>query len=425
MNELKHLKHLSEAKSANGINFLNPAVSPGTHCPMRMASVIVEEIKGLSSLLVGMPECTTHSRLFSPNPEGTQGELHWLYVLDAHEVVFGCREGLVEALHTMDNAGAKAILIIGTCVPELIGEDLEGMIYEIQPQIKAQLTFVMLGQFKNVSYPTGSWKTLLAMGALMAEKTTDPKRINVLGRSPVEEHIEMPSLLPAITDRGFSLSYLAPGANLDDFANGRKALLNLVVSPYAQPLAERMKAEFGIPYLELHNRYSVADIDAIYEELAKYLSVSWQNTFNEERQEVLALETRAKQVLNGLRFILALRIDLPLPLSVYLGQLGMNPMLLHLEEYYPEDKKHAAALMAMGYDPLICRMVNDEFDLETVEALSPDCYFGYLPDWERKIPCIPDVFDFYGTVGYRRTHHLLMRILAVIDNDELLEKGDR
>ena len=65
---------------------------------MRMASVIIENIEGLSSLLVGMPECTTHSRLFSPYPEGEKGELHWLYALDSREVVFGCRDGVMEAL---------------------------------------------------------------------------------------------------------------------------------------------------------------------------------------------------------------------------------------------------------------------------------------------------------------------------------------
>lgn len=83
MNELNHLKRMSAVKSNSGIKFLTPAVSPGTHCPMRIASVNVENIEGLSSLLVGMPECATHSRLFNPNPQGRHGELHWLYVLDA------------------------------------------------------------------------------------------------------------------------------------------------------------------------------------------------------------------------------------------------------------------------------------------------------------------------------------------------------
>ena len=137
---------------------------------MRIASANVNDIKDLSSLLVGMEECTNHSRLLSAMPEGANGELHWLYVLNQNEVVFGCREGIIEALKEMDKEGVKAIMIIVTCVPELIGEDFVGIINEIQPELNTLVAVVMLGQFKNVSYPPGSWKMLEALGNLMISK---------------------------------------------------------------------------------------------------------------------------------------------------------------------------------------------------------------------------------------------------------------
>lgn len=380
---------------------------------MRIASVNAEKIRNLSSLLVGMQECTTHSRLFNPKPEGRHGELHWLYVLDAQEVVFGCRAGLMEALRKMDKAGAKAILMIVTCVPELIGEDIESVVREVQPELSARVTFVMLGQFKNISYPPGSWKTMESLGTLMDSKHTDASRINVLGRAPEEEHIPLPSLLPALAQRDLALRCLAPGSSLEDFQNAPDAALNLVLSPFMQPLAARMEREFGIPYIALHTCYNVESITEAYTTLAEQFGLAWGKAFEQERQEALALQQQAKQELQGLRYVFSSRIDLPLPLAVYLTSLGMEPLLLHLEEYYPEDKGYAKELAAMGHNPLICRMVNAQADLPVLEKLKPDLCFGYLAMPSKTIPCVPDLFDFYGQVGYVRTSRLLTRVLNV------------
>jgi nitrogenase molybdenum-cofactor synthesis protein NifE len=420
---LKHLKRLSAVKSNTGIKFLTPAVSPGNHCPMRIATVNVENIKDLSSLLVGMPECTTHSRLFSPKPEGRHGELHWLYVLDAQEVVFGCRDGLIAALRKMDKAGAKAILMIVTCVPELIGEDIQAILNEVQPELSAHVTFVMLGQFKNISYPPGSWKTMEALATLMDGKETDSNRVNVLGRAPEEEHIPLSTLLPALTRRGLALRCLAPGASLKDFQSAPDAALNLVVSPFMQPLAAKMEREFGVPYIALHTLYDVESIDRAYTALAERFAFSWDGVFEKERQDALALQNQAVERLKGLRYVFCPRIDIPLPLAVYLTGLGMEPLILHLEEYYPEDRDYAKELSAMGHNPWVCRMVNAEADLPVLEKLAPDLCFGYLPDPGKTIPCVPDLFDFYGQVGYARTSHLLKRILGVLDEMDTSEKG--
>ncbi len=366
-------------------------------------------------MLVGMPECTTYSRLFNPRPEGSQGELHWLYVLDAQEVVFGCRNGLMAALRTMDKAGAKAILLIVTCIPDLIGEDIQAMIREVQPELAAPITCVQLGQFKNISYPPGSWKTMEALGTLMTATATDVRRVNVLGRAPGEEHIPLPSLLPALASQGLKLRYLAPGASLEDFQSAPDAVLNLVVSPFMQPLAARMEREFGVPYIALHTLYAVESITKAYSALAEQFGLAWDETFARERQEALAWQNQAAARLKGLRYIFCPRIDIPLPLSVYLTGLGMEPLLLHLEEYYPEDRDYARELTARGHNPWVCRMVNAHADLPVLNKLAPDLCFGYLPVAGQTISCVPDLLDFYGQVGYSRTSRLLQRVLSVVN----------
>ncbi|WP_315167619.1 nitrogenase component 1 [Metaclostridioides mangenotii] len=424
MNDFKHLKLLSEVKSNKNIKFLTPAVFKGNHCPMRIASVISEDIEGLSSLLVGMQECTTYSRLFSPNPEGKNGELHWLYVLDSHEVVFGCRQGLIDSLIKMDKSGVKAILLIVTCVPELIGEDIEGIICEIQPKLNAKVTFVMLGQFKNVSYPPGSRKTMEVLGMLMDVKETDPIQINVLGRLPNEEEIPMPNILQELINKGLNLRFLAPGASLEYFQMASDAGLNIVVSPYMQPLAVKMKKKFGIPYIDLHNMYDVNSIHKAYEDIADQFGLNLHDVFEGERQQALNLQNQSVERFRGLKYIFLPRVDMTIPLAHYLTKLEMEPLLLHLEEYYPEDKTNAKDIISMGHNPLICRIVNPEADLPILEKLGADLYFGFSPNINKNnIAYVPEILDFYGQIGYSRTVSILKRILTILDEKNDLNNG--
>lgn len=424
-NILKHLKKLSKVKSNAGIKFLSDAVSPGNHCPMRIASVIANDVEGLSSLLIGMPECTTHSRLFSPHPEGKQGELHWLYVLDANEVVFGCHKGLVEALKEMDRAGAKHILMIATCIPELIGEDLEGVIHEVQPQIKAKLTHVMLGQFKNVSYPPGSWKTMESFYRFMEKQSSKSQWINVLGRGPEEDHQPMPSLLIKLEAAGIKIRYLAPKSKIQDFEAATDARLNIVVSPYMEPLAQRMALEYGIPYEDLHNIYETSAIEESYQRIFEGLAIKWDGWHQAEKEKALIQEEKIKSKWRHLTFVMGLRVDLPLALSYYLMQLGMEPLLIHLEEYYPQDSYMAQQIGDAGSDPYICRMVNEEVDLKIIEALAPDICFGYIGRKASLLNNIGDLYDFYGLVGYERTLGLLQHIEKHLDQFVFKEKGEQ
>ncbi len=429
MSGLNHLKKLSAIKSNAGVRFLTSAAFPGNHCPMHTALALSGKVKGLSTLVIGTSECTTYSRMVISKAEGKNGELHWMYVLDSHEVVFGCRDGIVDAIKKMDAAGAKAVLIIVTCVPELIGEDIEGIIYEIQQDVKACLTFVLMGHFKCNSYPSGSWKTLLAVGNLIRKRETSLNTVNVLGRSPEEEHMPMPALLSALKQRGFFLRPLAPGSSLEEFLHSSDAVVNIVISPYTQPLAVMMEQKFDIPYISLHNIYDVFEIDKACAEVEKKLGIDLGNDFEENRQHALLLQERAKKALSGLNFVLALiGSTMAVPFASYLAGFGMEPLLIHMEEVYPDDKIYAKELAAKGYNPPVCHMVNNNSDIPVVERLSPDIYFGHLQEKKLSFTHVHDINNLYGQIGYERTSCLLNNLLQVFDNrkqsgEEVFEDG--
>lgn len=131
------------------------AAFPGTYCPMHTAFAMGTKICGICTLVVGTNECGMYSRNIPATSSYTGEILHWSYVLDGNKVVFGCRKGLVQAILEMDKAGATVILLLSTCVPEAIGEDMETIAHEVAPQISAKLITVPLGNFKYLSYQLG------------------------------------------------------------------------------------------------------------------------------------------------------------------------------------------------------------------------------------------------------------------------------
>ena len=419
MNELKHLKRLSSVKSNAGVKLLTPVSQNCSHCPMHVATGIARQTKGLSSLLIGTPECSIYSGIVQPKSAGADEGLHWMYVLDENEVVFGCRDGLMAALRKMDKAGAKAILLIVTCIPELIGEDIEGIVHEIQPELTTRLTFVQVGHFKCNSYPSGYWKTMLALGRLMEPRAASERTINVLGLDGKED--ETP-LLSSLRKKGFILRFISINTPLNDILAAPDAIFNLVLSPDMQPLAELMEKSFGTRRVGLYHLFGVEDVDRAYGQIADQLGVSFEGEFKKSRTAALELERDAKEKLEGLRYITYWGYhSMPIPLALYLAGFGMDPLLLHMEEFYPEDKAHAKALVAAGHNPLVCHITHDDENIPLLESLSPDLCFGLLPEGKGGISSI-DMYDICAQTGYERTIHFLRDTLVAMGDTRVHPK---
>ena len=425
--ELRHLKKLSTIRSGKNIKFLTPAVYSGGYCPMRIACNIVENTEGLSYLLVGMPECATHSRGMNSSPQGAKGELRWLYTLDENEVIFGCREGVIDALREMDKEGAKAIMIIATCVTDLIGEDLDGIIEELQPQVNARLSFVTLGQFKNFSSPIGTWKTAEALGTLMTKRESVTNRANALFIEPWRynnDPVQFPLIIGALEERGVEIRKLTRGATLEDYFNAPDAQMNLVLSSYTQPLAKRMEENFGIPYAPLHDAFSVKQVDRVYSDIAAAFNIDLGGCFDKWRDKALELEDRARKELKGLKYASITGVDMPVALARYLSEFEMEPLILHVQDFHNEDIGYAKELKALGYDPPVCRIMHRDKDIEIIRGLEPDISFGTIPRGYEGLRIAEEMGDYFGMTGYERTVSLLTRIFNVLDTGKTGERMD-
>lgn len=419
MKKIQHLRKITSIKSNSGVQFLTPAAFPGSHCPLHTSLALCANIRGMSTLVVGTAECSIYSRNVVKKSKYSDEALHWMYVLDSNEVVFGCRKGVIDTIKKMDKEGAEAIMVILTCVPEVIGEDIEGIIHEVQPQVKSRLSSVLMGHFRCNSHPSGYWKTLLAFGSMMEKRDVNPDTVNILGRSRDEEYTPIPEFILQLEKLGFNLRMLAPKSDIKDFMEATDAKLNLVISPNMNPLADMMEKQFNIPYISLHEVYDVLEIDEVYKEIEEILDISLSNKFEELRKKALMTEKEAEKKLDGLRYITTSRNSIPpLALALYLNKFNMKPILLHMEEFYPEDRQWAKKLENVDINPFVCHMVNNKTDAPVLEKLEPDLSLGEVFEGTGKIPCVPYLYELSGQIGYERTNSLLNRIINTLENNK-------
>ncbi|MBO4360388.1 MAG: nitrogen fixation protein NifE [Eubacteriaceae bacterium] len=424
---LSHLSRLSAVRSDKNIKFLTPAVYSGGWCPMRVVCNICEGIEGLSYLMVGMPECTTHSRGVNSGPVGEKGELYWLYVLDEKEVIFGARNGVIDALRKMDAEGARAIMMIATCVTDLIGEDFDSIIAEVGPELSAKLSYVTMGQFKNFASPIGTWKTAQALGDFMERKDTVSGTANLMFIEPrhqANSPIEYPLIVGALERRGIKLRKMASGLTLDELMDAPSAALNVVTTAYTQPLAAKMQQKFGIPYAPLHNSFSVEQVDRSYRMIEDILGIDLSGEYELWRKKAVELEERARKELRGIRYVMMTGVDMPVALAAYLAEFGMQPLLIDVQDFHQEDAGYAAILKEKGFDPPVCHIMHRDHDILIIRDLHPDICFGYISEPMEGLKVAEEMGDFFGITGYERTVGILSRIFDVLETGKMGERLD-
>lgn len=408
---MNNIRLLSTIVASKDIPFCSAGIEKGMHCPMRMASYVAHSIQGLSSLVIGMPECSVYAGMLFPYGEGLKDGLHYHYVLDGREVVFGCQDGVSEAVREMAMEKVRYLLIIVTCIPELIGEDLESLAISLQKELSIHIAIVHLAQFINIGFPSGSWKSMQKLASFTQAKGKDPLSLNVLGTYQEEE-----VLFSHLSAVNYSLRYIGPKCRIEDIVEAGDARLNLVVTPYTQQMAVVLEQRCETPYIALHSSYRVADIDEKYNRIAEYLHLNLSD-YDAIRTETMMLEQEVSLYCKGMRCVLGPRLDLPLELAENLIFLGLIPVLINVDELYPETLHLAKKLVGQGWDIPVCRINIGRSSLEYINSLSVDMILGDVEGFvDEEIIQVPNLLDLYSQVGYARTRRLLGRILQQCKN---------
>lgn len=249
------------------IEELSYAINPGAHCDLFGAVMIAAGIEDLKILVVGTEECTYYSKnfIFEYGKKDKDESLLMLPLTDK-EIVLGIGEKLLQSIDEIIKLySPKILLIVTTCIIELTGEDIEGIIKSIEKKYNTKILLMRTEHFKCDNYIKGMGKTINLLGDLIEENKTS-KSFNILGmRYKRGENSEICKLLQS---KGISLNKIVPYSieNLQDIKSLSKAKLNIVVDITGMELAEYMYKKFEIPYINL---IKIGDIEFLKNEYLK------------------------------------------------------------------------------------------------------------------------------------------------------------
>ena len=369
------LNRLSEINVDKDIKGLSHAIFPGTHCPLFGVALTAAYIEDVAMLVVGTSECTYYTKIYAHNSQKGNDEVYSL-VLKEKDVVFGADKKVVEALEYIKEVSNPAgIMIVTTCVPELIGEDYSGIIDEAEEKLNIPIFIVKTEHYKCNSHIPGMVRTLESLVKVM-KKQDNCSGINILGHR--QNGIENTELFKLINKNGIEINTIIPSkCKMKEIELAPKAKLNIVTDMIALDLAKKMEKKFKTPYVFFDKHMNKEAITVAYEKLAEILGIDISEDLKSIQCEYDDIFEKAKAVLGGKRFIYGNTPMLAFETSEFFVELGMEPELIQVRELYDVDVKWKEKILDLGFDPYITRIANIAPLRELYDSLNIQVYIGH------------------------------------------------
>jgi len=375
---LARLKRLSEIEDpGKDIHGLTYAQFPGTHCPLMGAAMAIRGIRGAYMMIVGTDECayyTKHMTIHSEDWGGLNGRCVSV-TIDQHDVTFGCAKKTEEAFaELMEEVTPEAVYIVTTCVPEIIGDDFDAIAEELSDRYGIPVMAVHTEHFKCENHMPGVERAITASFRLMEEQ---PKGngVNVIGqRMGRFEDTELSRILRLA---GVPIGAQLPsGCSVSDIKKAPAAKVNIVVNAIGLPLAKKMKARFGTPYVFFDKFTDPKHIGEAYRQLFESLQVPAPTELESLRKAAENAMEEARAQLEGVPFIYGNTPFCCFEACGFMTSLGMIPQLIQCHGITAADAADVEQIREKA-DPYITQVANIAPLQYIYDVLKPKLYLGH------------------------------------------------
>jgi nitrogenase molybdenum-iron protein alpha chain len=410
-------------------------------------AVIVHGAIGCGSAGFGMNTSIKLHHLLRGNPNA-KDSLWFSTNLDESDVVHGGEQRLEETILTVDRKYKPAsIIVMQTCTPSIIGDDLVGVIEKVRPLIDASLLYSHCEGFKTKVWATGYDVAFHAIihGFIEKDKEGPPPRkqprkpgerplVNIINLASMgkPDELELERLLNAI---GIDVVIGPNFADREKVRRLTQADLTVSVCPtHDDYLVEYLHSEYGIPFvlkempIGLENtRNWLLDIARNFDLEKEALSLIER----EEAQSRKAVE-RYLPALKGIRVFLSAGEFRAVVTGGLFQELGME--IVGLRSYHHDDfgtDFYARLLDAQGGRDFPIDIANFQpFELvNLLKKVKPDLFCGHVFDnaWAARLgfPTITifRIFDYY--VGYRGFYEVAKKAARNLRNHNFNTKLSR
>lgn len=375
MYTLDILNRLNEINEDKDIKSLSHAIFPGTHCPLFGVALTASYIKNMPLVVVGTSECTYYTKNFAYHRQKGNDSVYSI-VLGDEDIVFGGQEKVEKAIkQIVEIEEPDAIMIVTTCVPELIGEDYSSIEYSLDSEVDIPIFVVNTEHFKCNSHIPGMSRSLKALSLCM-KKSNNQEGINILGHR--QSDVESTELVQLLKEEGININTVIPSkCDIESIKNASQSKVNIVTDMIALDLAKEMKRKFGIEYIYFDKHMNKETIYENYKKLEELLNINIIDKLEEKIKEYDELFAKCKSLYSGKKLIYGNTPMMAFETVDFLSELGMEPVFIQVRELYDQDITYKENISNKGFNPYISRIANIAPLRELYEKIGADIYIGH------------------------------------------------
>lgn len=436
------LKNNERGFSQAGLCQLLPTL--GMLLTLPETAVIVHGAIGCGSTGFAMNTSIKLHHLLRGNPNA-KDSLWFTTNLEESDVVHGGEKRLEETiLEVHEKYKPASIIVMQTCTPSIIGDDLVGVIEKVRPLIDTPLLYSHCEGFKTKVWATGYDVAFHAMfnGFIEKDKEGPPPRkeprkpgerpqVNIINLASMgkPDELELERLLNAI---GIDVIIGPNFADREKIRSMTQSDLNVSVCPtHDDYLIEYLHEEYGIPFV-------LKDMPIGLDNTRRWL-LDIAGHFDLEREALALIEVEEKKArkaverflpeLKGIRVFISAGEFRALVTAGLFQELGME--LVGLRSYHHDD------FGTDYYERLVKAQEGKDFPIDIanfqpfelvnlLKKVDPDLFCGHVFDnaWAARLgyPCITifRIFDHY--VGYRGFYEVAKKAARNLKNHNFNKK---
>jgi len=373
------------------------------------------------------------------NPPGTR----WLTTaLNERDVVTGGEEKLEKAIIEADKRyRPSAIIVLSSCVPGIIGDDIDGVAIKLQPRVNAKILPVHCEGFKtqimataydaiyhsisrNLLTPLDEREKIIVDDLEIAsEKIRRSKLVNLLNVSSMGLSDEN-ELIRLINTLGLEAQTFPCYQHPEKMRLATEAALSVSTCPtHDDYFIKFLEERYGVPYLLKHMPIGIEATGNWLRDIGKFfgLEEAAEKIVEQEEAEILRALAPFKERLKGKKAMLSAGEVRTLGTALFLKELGMEIVAVRPYHYDEFGETTLDKLIEVQEDVVVNVATVHPFEsVNIIEKTQPDIYLGHCSDnvWAAKsgIAVLPIYNSSYSYIGYNGAYDLARRVDRILRN---------
>lgn len=379
MNNKIALPRLSEVSDYDSISCPSKAIRRGMHCPLFGCTLIMKYINDMAFLIVGTDECGFYSKeILKVTSENYLISPVYTYAVEEYDVIYGCSEKIINSLKEIQQQEKpSAICVISTCVPELIGEDLKGVIKKAQSSINTSIIYCTAHNFKENSHVDGMSDLLECFTQIMEKQNKVSKTVNIIGYR--DDDIINTELYQHLMKNNIKITTSIPECgSVLKLKSATSASLNIVVDPIGLKLAKKMKEMFNIPYVVFGKYADPEKIMNSYKKIWKVLDIKEDKELILKEQELINKWNELKIRNDKVSFVYCNSRLISIDLVMMLVKYGFEAKAVYVISKNDFDREEFDKLKKYNTNPYMMMLTDFSVNDLLVENLKPTLFIGQM-----------------------------------------------